>query len=1185
MKSEYRADNATGTGDKAIGGQEGDAVQESDTCPTRLLSDEPASSDAFGSHERLAGALAELVAKETGGRAIALEGSWGSGKSSVINFLKQCLDNRSDSSQYGVFVFDTWAHRGDPLRRSFLEELVAYVEGKWIPEGTWADELAELSGRMEHHEITREPRLTSQGKWVIGSLLLAPLGYAITAASMGTEGGVNLAALTVGFVLSLLPLLVVAGVTLYDRYCRDSANRPESGYQGSYLSLFVNRIEDRTTTTTVSTPDPTSLEFHKKFEAIVGDALENEDRTLITVIDNLDRIDAERALTIWSTMRTFFEFRRLHATNWFEHFWIIVPFDRNGLRTLWAAEVGDESDWANSSGDAVEAFLEKSFQVRFYVPSPVTSDWRTYFGEQLEEALRQHTDPDQKYRLSRMYELFCQREKTRITPRNVKLFINELGAVHRQWSCDEVPLELQALYVVLRDRIDEDIRALEKAELADDGMLNLLHERDWRKYIAGLHFNVKPERAMQVWMGSRVQELMTDISGDNEELAQVARIPGFGLLVEQIIEDQGAAWAEAEPIAIAAVARSLRELENPFPDDVAREKRIWKSLLRHSQRVSSWPNFNREIADDLVTIVSHSPPESIPAVGRALLESSRESVKDRTEEEQWEHKAWIGGFATLIEALSDSEIDLEKLAFVPGDESTYLTVVETMTDMEVKEPVRRYFRPDHEMTSVLSEFGNQIEADRVREADVGVIDHLVEIGAASGWEEVRDAITSRIHQSASEADIRELAVSMVCLVHLVARGVVAKADLNSVCRQQSHVLHRLRQLSQKNNDRGVAAAVLLMVLVNPDASINQHVGNGADGESIYKQILQTSEATSGVVEEIGTMVQDLSLFDQLIEDGAVTRKPLTGAIVKKLTSDRTIGTLISVEQVAKKWDLFDDYLTDNEFNQFVDQAIESTSLVSHLLDRGFDRIDAKLYEAVLTAVESEEDAERFRTFLVEGIQDVDADTWLEELEQEGNLVELSFLLLKQGRQDDFGSSFKTALEKHRDRVASQETMPTRYEADWEEFLTFLGDTDRLVFIRDTVDRLLDDGANIDGLLKLYGDAVRSEDSYLREVSDRVVRRLFRNIINEGSRDTIVWLHEVLEENADILSSATDATVDDFKERLQGQLEELSEKRDDGEIEARVAELELLAERLGIDLTGNEEEHGAEPKADRGSEKE
>lgn len=121
-------------------------------CSTKLLSDTPSSQDQFGSHQRVAEAIADLILSEGGDKCIGLEGCWGSGKSTVIELLKKELP--SDTNK--VLVIDAWAHEGDPLRRTVLERLINGLVD-WIPDDqndTWERKSNELACRI--HESTKK---------------------------------------------------------------------------------------------------------------------------------------------------------------------------------------------------------------------------------------------------------------------------------------------------------------------------------------------------------------------------------------------------------------------------------------------------------------------------------------------------------------------------------------------------------------------------------------------------------------------------------------------------------------------------------------------------------------------------------------------------------------------------------------------------------------------------------------------------------------------------------------------------------------------------------------------------------------------------------------------------------------------------------------------------------------------
>jgi len=144
-----------------------DSVSSKDASPVRLLTDLPTEQDEFGPHQTLAVAIADLIETEDGGKAIALEGGWGSGKSSVVRMLRNRLKiNGEDAIR--VHVFDAWSHEGDPLRRAFLEELTSFCLDRFDVEAQerWNEEKEKrITGRTRISDQVTTPILKS--KWPI----------------------------------------------------------------------------------------------------------------------------------------------------------------------------------------------------------------------------------------------------------------------------------------------------------------------------------------------------------------------------------------------------------------------------------------------------------------------------------------------------------------------------------------------------------------------------------------------------------------------------------------------------------------------------------------------------------------------------------------------------------------------------------------------------------------------------------------------------------------------------------------------------------------------------------------------------------------------------------------------------------------------------------------------------------
>ena len=74
------------------------------------------------------------------------------------------------------------------------------------------------------------------------------------------------------------------------------------------ISLLLGRLPQQEISETTKQGDATSVEFRMFFTDLIKECLpDGSHRTLVMVLDNLDRVTPEEALSIWSTMRLFFD--------------------------------------------------------------------------------------------------------------------------------------------------------------------------------------------------------------------------------------------------------------------------------------------------------------------------------------------------------------------------------------------------------------------------------------------------------------------------------------------------------------------------------------------------------------------------------------------------------------------------------------------------------------------------------------------------------------------------------------------------------------------------------------------------------------------------------------------------------------------------------------------------------------
>lgn len=494
---------------------------EANPCRTISISDQPAETDEFGGHTRIADAVWELVTTEPGGRAVGLEGEWGSGKSSIVKHLVARSHNDPNTA---VVEFDAWEHEGDPLRRSFLATLVQCLGDKgWLSSNYARRLFATLKKRERIGTVQPIPPSRSD---YIGAFFVAllPLGYVLVGFSLTHQS----------------PLAAIAGLVCF-------LSAPAYFVLASHwwtppkIGLLISQFPTGTTSTEI--PDPTTIEFLEHFHKILDRALQDQRRKVVVVIDNLDRLSAQDARAVWATLRAFFgspsnDRSRLTA----ERLWLVVPF---GVLSKPEDQLVDETRTRTWSDD--DNFLRKVLQLRIKVPMPVASKWIDYVDTVVSRVLPDHPleEREQSVRIIRRYIALGHEPN----PRRLKEIANELGLYHRIWH-DDIPLGVITYYVLFRGSINQN--SLTTGDLPRAEFRPLL-PTDCIPDLASLYYGVPQELALQLLLRQPLMEALTD--GNGQAISDLAsRTRGVPQALEQLL------WELIPSMGVVELGRAARAI-------------------------------------------------------------------------------------------------------------------------------------------------------------------------------------------------------------------------------------------------------------------------------------------------------------------------------------------------------------------------------------------------------------------------------------------------------------------------------------------------------------------------------------------------------------------------------------------------------------------------------------------------
>lgn len=311
-----------------------------------FLGDQPCTDPArirFG-HEVYVTALQGAVSACPTPFVIGLYGNWGTGKTTVLEGLREALHQVSRNRPgFEVCLFDAWKYSDEAsFRRQFLAELNKQLELGW--------DLDSLLHRPKEEQKLDVGALRRNIRTACCTIVAVMLGLGAAYWALRILVGPQLASMLVaaaaGGILSIVILLV--------------------GIVFDLIKISTYRV----THPLIFAPE----QFEEQFRGMLNKAKITDDKRLVVLIDNLDRCAPDAAVGALKTIKTFLEHKGCI---------FVVACDEDALIRHLTSERGGRKK-ATVESEAKE-FLRKFFQSTIEV-EPLSDDLRDFASELVEQA-------------------------------------------------------------------------------------------------------------------------------------------------------------------------------------------------------------------------------------------------------------------------------------------------------------------------------------------------------------------------------------------------------------------------------------------------------------------------------------------------------------------------------------------------------------------------------------------------------------------------------------------------------------------------------------------------------------------------------------------------------------------------------------------------------------------------------
>lgn len=1099
---------------------------------TELLRDDPSEHDALGSHTKIAKLIGDEILNSSEGRSIALVGEWGSGKSTVIRLLEKILSDKS-SPQSGnacIFIYDAWSHQGDLLRRAFLEDLICFFKEKSLLTSEESEKFIDkIWNREEKTTITTEPVLRPHTLLCLALFIVSASGVNLFHFPETLDNGLLDTFLTTKnlfacIVIAVFPLLLSV-LLLINKFAslniREKFFGKNIGNNYSVLSFLFQKVHGHKEHKTIRSPADSIIVFKSIFNDILNCIEQkNKDLKVIIVTDNIDRIPSGQAREFWSTMQTFFNEDGGMRKNHMRKYWLVAPFSTKALSFVFCDEKNTQNNVKNI--ESARAYISKTFSISFDVPLPILTNWRKYFEQQLKIAFPEHEERE-LHAVLNLYDL--QNSQTKITPRDIKLFINNVVAMYKQHG-SEIGIVIIAAYNLHRsDYTEKDILNL----AIPPAQLSIISQKNWRASFAALHFGVPVDQANQILLQEPIVEAIRD--NNEEELRDYEKHHGFSDILQGAIRQLLSTNYKPDGVGVTEIAAMLDSLD---VGSLSAYNGMWEELADKLIDAKSWENFQTSPVAGISAILKHNNPQKqitiCNEVSRAFSSVEMGDPKQVAGQVSINAQNWLNAAVTLVEnSTEDNPVEIK----IPGNNAFQLQVLQQLALAECDVETKSMIKYPANAEALSATLVASVSAGLYLKSPATLVNFIGDnLKLQLKWPNILDASVGRLQQLDINPQEAAASIEFIVSIGIKINNTKAFEQLKelSVAGFISHLYAKYHQIPKTR-----AAILSSVFLSNPKLDRPQHVEQSPNGDNLINSLLNAKAFDAGLIADIALFTRSL-LFGGRLAIVGMKNEQLSNIIaaVQHELIKSNYSYSIDAKTLLEGHVFLANHSSDLPTSGFLTAQTKFKEFLDLMSSQAFEVKYSRLYlDAIQAALGKNELG--FIEFIKNSLVSLPQNIWLEYLNSDTSSLLIEIYEKIKSISADFYLSTKTrdaALDQIRKISQGQITVIPDGQAKLDRLIECLATDLQKSLVSDVLDDAM--GANataasITKIVQIFGKHIPMDA--LPE-PDKIIRRLFKVLIEDPNDQGLDWILLVINSRPDINKKLISIAKGEFSLRIR-----------------------------------------------------
>lgn len=575
-----------------------------------FLTEAPSKEDRFNSksHQLVADSIVNVFENKPDIHIVGLEGDLGSGKSTVIELIK----DKPECESYKFFVFDVEQHHYNSTKKAFISLFSDWILG--FCEKDKKNDVVTAKDKALGNVLEYEKKNRSNISWWTVGFIISLLFSAFSMKPLFshldlyfTENNYEFFCLELfiwGFIFSLpaLILLAIWGISKLSYNSDKGSKIPTVG------DLFKRNTIDTITEKLEVTREVGSIELRDSMKAFVASIPSGI--KCVLVIDNLDRVSSDKVKEVWSDLEVFISEANTSLK-------IILPFSSQHIAS------------ALSDDDNGYEFIAKRIPVSFRVPPIVSVGWQEAFEKFWHDATNQADRKTIKTCADILDLLLPRSFNGHVTPRLMKRYINDIFSLKLTTPVDIHP-SVSAFYIAAVTYGDGTytVESIIQSPPVSD-IVSSIHKKldlvanndiDWPVQVMCLHYQTTPEIAKSELLNLPLDRALKQ--HDADAFIERSDIYGFKEACEKVISTNSY-------IDIIKLARALLDSNEEFTKSWINDNLI---VINHELSIQLSQIDNQLHVDDFVNallkLVDSDLPINIEPVNSLYDKNLTEVLKE-----------------------------------------------------------------------------------------------------------------------------------------------------------------------------------------------------------------------------------------------------------------------------------------------------------------------------------------------------------------------------------------------------------------------------------------------------------------------------------------------------------------------------------------------------------------------------